>query len=131
MKRWGNMSKKDKPTLTTYKPLKRNPNRGSKRNSDLLQTSLEQGGIGRSIVVAASGEILAGNHVYEQAGASFEDLEIIEVETTGNQLVVVKRTDLPNADDPRAKALILGDNRAGDADRNWDVDVIQELLASD
>lgn len=101
--------------ITDYQQLPRNPNKGSKRGNDLLETSLEQGGIGRSIVVSNDGTILGGNHVTAKVGELFgSDVPVVEVETDGQTLVVVKRTDIPNAEDKRAQQLILGDNRAGD-----------------
>jgi hypothetical protein len=41
-------------------------------------------------------------------------VQVLEVETTGNTLVVVKRTDIASANDPKGKHLILADNRVGD-----------------
>ena len=111
--------------LTDYKPLARNPNKGSQRGDALLEKSLEQGGLGRSIVVAANGEILAGNHVTAKAGELFGDeLTIQEVETDGNTLVVVKRTDIPNSKSKKAKTLIVADNRTAD-NHEYDHEILQ------
>jgi len=115
------------PKLTDYKPLKNNPNKGSKRGNDLLETSLEQGGLGRSIVVANNGDILGGNHVTAKVGELFGlDTPVLEVPTDGNTLVVVKRTDIPSANSPKGKHLILADNRVGDF-HLYDLEALQEF----
>lgn len=46
---------------------KRNYRKHDKKNKSLIKKSLEKFGAGRSIVVDAEGEIIAGNGVYEQA----------------------------------------------------------------
>ena len=74
-------------------------------------------GAGRSIVVDRDGEIIAGHHTAEAAAAA--GLKRTVVDTTGAELVVVKRTDL-DANDPRATGMALADNRAGDLNRRWD-----------
>lgn len=117
------------PKLTDYTPLKKNPNKGSKRGNDLLETSLEQGGIGRSILVAKNGDILGGNHVTEKVGEMFgADIPVIEVETDGKSLVVVKRSDIESAETPKGQHLILADNRVGDF-HEYDYDILQEYEA--
>lgn len=95
-------------------PLKKNPNRGSKRANDLLQTSFEQAGAGRSILIANDGTILAGNHAYEVFGQTMENPEIVVHESDGTKLHVIKRTDIPNSSDPKAQHLIIADNKTSD-----------------
>lgn len=114
--------------LSELKPLQNNPNKGSERGDYLLEQSLDQGGIGRSIVIADNDEILGGNHVFEKVGAQDVDRDVIVIETDGNQLVAVKRKDLPDSSDPRAQALIIGDNRASDF-HEYDTDVLKALAA--
>jgi hypothetical protein len=50
-------------------------------------------GAGRSVLADKNGVLIAGNKTFEAAAQIGID-EIIEVEASGNQLVVVKRTDL-------------------------------------
>lgn len=102
-----------------------NANKGTERGAKMLASSLREYGAGRSILVDKSGRIIAGNKTAEQAQA--EGLqEVIVVETTGDQLVAVKRTDL-DLDDPKARALALADNRVGEVSLEWDADVLAEL----
>ena len=49
------------------------------------------------------------------------------IDTTGKELVVVRRNDSDLADDPRAKALAVADNRVGELDLDWDVEVLRQL----
>jgi len=47
------------------------------------------------------------------------------VETDGTELVAVKRMDIPDANDPKAKTLIIADNRASEVGLTWDADVLK------
>lgn len=124
------MTNVKKIRLSDLIQLKKNPNLGSERGNALLRTSFEKGGVGRSILFANNGEILAGNHAAEVYGQLFDEQEVLVVETDGKQLVAVKRTDIPDSDDERAKALIIGDNRTSDF-HEYDANVIADLLESD
>ena len=46
---------------------KRNYRKHGERNKNLIEKSLKECGAGRSIVVDADGEIIAGNGIYEAA----------------------------------------------------------------
>lgn len=71
----------------------RNINKGSEFGQSLLEKSMRETGLGRSILTDKNNVIIAGNQTAQKASElGFE--EIIEVETNGKQLVVVKRTDL-------------------------------------
>lgn len=124
------MTNVKKIRLSDLIQLKKNPNLGSERGNALLETSFEKGGAGRSILIANNGEILAGNHATEVYGQLFDEQDVLVVETDGKQLVAVKRTDIPDSDDERAKALIIGDNRTSDF-HEYDGDVIADMLESD
>lgn len=114
--------------LSDIRQLKRNPNKGSLRGQYMLEKSFEDGGAGRSILLAADGSILAGNHASEVYGQVSGNEEVLVIETDGKTLVAVKRTDIPDEDDPRAKLLIIADNRSSDV-HEYDADVVAELLA--
>ena len=112
--------------ITDYKPLKRNPNKGTQRGSGILEQSVRELGAGRSILVDKNGIILAGNHAQEAfVNAGMED--VIEVETDGNQIVVVKRTDL-DADSTAGKKMAIMDNRTSEQGLAWDAVVLEDLL---
>lgn len=113
--------------LTDYTPDPENPNAHTERGMSLIAKSLETVGLGRSIVTDKHGNILAGNGVTEVAvEKGFEDA--IEVETDGNTLVVVKRTDLDLTDDPehRARLYTYLDNQSAKASIQF---VAEKLIA--
>lgn len=90
----------------------RNYRKHSDENKQLINKSLSECGAGRSILIDANDEIIAGNGVYEQAQALNIPVKVIE--TDGSELVVVKRTDLAT-DDERRKRLAVMDNSASDS----------------
>ena len=70
----------------------KNANVGTARGRAMLTKSLETYGAGRSIVVDKHGTILAGNKTAEAAARAGMPIKIVE--TTGEELVVVRRKDL-------------------------------------
>lgn len=100
---------------------KRNYRRHCAKNKSLIRKSLEECGAGRSIVIDNSGEIIAGNGIYEQAQKLNIPTRIIE--TDGSELVVVKRTDL-TPEDKRRKQLAVMDNSTSDSSE-FDFDSLQ------
>lgn len=95
-----------------------NANRGTILGQALIEASIENLGLGRSIVVDRNNKIIAGNKT--QKGARAKGItNALVVETDGSQLVVVKRTDL-DMDDPKGRALALADNRTAEQNLNWD-----------
>lgn len=116
------MSKK----ITDYQPLQRNPNKGNQRGVGILDQSVRELGAGRSILVDKNGIIIAGNHAQEAfVNAGIEN--VIEVETDGTQIVVVKRTDM-DAQSTAGQKMAIMDNRAVEVGLEWDNIVLGELL---
>jgi len=112
--------------LTDYKPLTRNPNKGTQRGTGILEQSVRELGAGRSILVDKNGVILAGNHAQEAfVNAGIDD--VIEVQTDGKKIVVVKRTDL-DADSSAGKKMAIMDNRTSEQGLAWDAVVVEDLL---
>jgi hypothetical protein len=105
--------------ISEYTPDPNNPNKGTERGDYMLDHSIEQYGLGRSVVSTDDNVIAAGNGTLEKA---FEKgiTEVIEIETTGNQLVVVKRTDWDNIEHPQAQGYRVADNRSGEVRLQWD-----------
>jgi len=93
------------------------------RNRSAVEKSLRELGAGRSIVVDRDGVIVGGNAVYEQAVKL--GIPVKEIETNGDELIVVRRVDLAT-DDPRRKALALADNQIGTL-AEWDEVTLEEL----
>ena len=88
-----------------------------------LRKSLEAFGAGRSIVIDKNDVVISGNGVYEQAEAL--GIKVREIETNGEELIVVKRTDLETAD-PRRIGLALADNQTATLAK-WDEVKLEEL----
>jgi len=118
---------KKKPKLSDFRPQTVNANKHTQRARGLLEKSVREDGYsGESMVAAADGELFIGSHRLEVSGEIFSpDVEPIIVESDGTKPIIVKRTDIPNANDPRAKRLGLGSNRIAQLSLEWDVDVLQ------
>ncbi len=113
--------------LTDYRPDPSNANQHSERGMSMLENSLSEVGLGRSIVTDKNGIILAGNATHERAvDQGFENA--IEVETDGDELVVVKRRDLDLLNDPnyRARMLSVYDNRTAELSLTWTPEVLAQ-----
>jgi hypothetical protein len=118
------MAKKE-TTAATVAELKQDENnyrKHSDENRRRIRKSINEAGLGRSVVVDADGVLIAGNGV---ASVVDEDTPIRVVETDGTELVVVKRTDLHEGDE-RRKKLAFADNATSDG-VEWDF----EAMAAD
>jgi hypothetical protein len=106
-----------------YTPDPSNANKGTERGQYMIDTSVESVGLARSIVAANDDTIPAGNKTLQAAlDAGIED--VIEVETDGNALVVVKRTDWPTVDSEAARKYAYLDNRASEVGLAWDAEQV-------
>jgi|SRR6185437_1722100 len=119
----------DTPKVTVIpigdiKPDQKNTNKGNKRGRTMLEKSIRELGAGRSIVVDQNQVALGGNKTLD-AAKSQGYKKVIVVETQGDELVAVKRTDL-NANDKRAKRLAIADNRTNEVDLTWDVESLKD-----
>ncbi len=106
-------------------PDPHNANRGTARGRRLLEASLRDYGAGRSVLADCAGRLIAGNKTAEIARRL--GLPIRVIETDGQALIMVRRTDLDLATDPRARALAVADNRIGELDLDWDPALLQQL----
>lgn len=119
-------------TLADLSPDPANANAGTERGTGMLEDSLQAYGAGRSLLVDRHGVIIAGNKTGQKAGEiGLED--VIVVHTNGSQLVVVQRDDLDMADpdDTRARLLAVADNAIGEANLEWDADVLRRMAEED
>ena len=117
---------KPKITETNISSLTPDPNNARKRtplSASVIRKSIEQFGMTRSIVTDENGVILAGNGAFEEAGQLGIERVII-VETTGNEIVAVKRTNL-TAEQKTQYA--IADNTASDFS-TWDFDLLNDLV---
>jgi hypothetical protein len=116
------------PKIGDYKQDPDNANLGTERGARLLLDSLKTNGAGRSILVDKNGYIIAGNKTAAEAAAAGMR-EVIEVVTDGSKLVAVQRLDLDMMADPQATRLAIADNRIGELDLAWAMDVLQDIQA--
>ena len=106
---------------------KRNYRKHNDENKRLIKKSLEECGTGRSIVIDNDNEIIAGNGVYEVANEL--GIPVRVVETDGNEIIAVKRTDINRTDEKRDKLAIL-DNKTSDLSE-FDYDLLKEDFEKD
>jgi len=110
-------------SIRDIQPQRINANRHTERGLDLLDRSIEEDGWIGAITVAADGETFDGSARVERGVAQgFEDA--IVVESDGTKPVIVKRTDIPTADDPKAIRLGINANRVGELNLDWDGNVL-------
>ena len=100
----------------------RNARKRTIRSSAMIQSSLQEVGASRSIVIDEHNRILAGNGTIEAAGQIGIEKMII-VDADGETIVAVRRSGL--TEDQKIK-LALFDNRASDLSE-WDADILAEL----
>jgi hypothetical protein len=111
--------------LKDLKQDKRNANKGKKAGNDKLSASVEKLGLGRGIVVDKDNFIIAGNHVQAEALKQGYTKAVI-VETTGDTLVITKRTDV-EIDSQIGRSLAIADNVTALESIDFDFDVLDEL----
>lgn len=102
----------------------KNANRGTRRGQKAVQDSLARYGAGRSILIDRNGVIIAGNQTVKNANA-LGNTDVLVVQTTGDQLVAVQRTDL-DANDPKARELAIADNRASELGLEWNPEMLAD-----
>lgn len=102
-------------------------NRGTRFGDGLIRHSIQELGCGRSILVDKDGIVLCGNDVYRIAKELGK--KIIVVETDGDVLVVVKRTDL-SAKEKNGMEMSLVDNLSQEKNLEWDTDNVIDATNS-
>lgn len=95
-----------------------NFNKHTEFGMSLLEKSLQEFGAGRSILIDKNNNIIAGNGIVEAAGQiGLEDVEIVE--TTGEKIIAVKRTDI-DLNTEKGRKMAFADNQTGAVDLSWD-----------
>ncbi|MDR1348272.1 MAG: hypothetical protein LBJ63_07625, partial [Prevotellaceae bacterium] len=110
--------------------IKLDPNnyrKHSEQNLSFINKSIVLGGTLRSIATDNDNVIIAGNGVYQEAQKLGIPCRVIE--TKGDELIVVKRTDLSTNDEKR-KLLAMADNRTSDTSE-FDFDLLSEDFSLD
>ena len=111
--------------IDTLIPDNLNANKGTEFGQHLVEESLRKFGAGRSILLDKNNRIIAGNKTIENAGAIGLE-NIIIIETTGQQIVAVKRTDI-DLDSEQGRELALADNASAKANISWDAENIAKI----
>jgi len=104
----------------------KNVNKHTKHGMQLLKKSIKNNGLGRSILVDKNNRIIAGNGVAE-VGKLLGKNKIKIIETQGEELIVVKRTDI-DLDSDTGRNLAVADNAVSSVNFNPDEKVIEELI---
>lgn len=112
--------------LSELIPDDKNMNRHTPYGMSLIEKSIRENGLGRSILVDKDNRIIGGNGVVETAAAVGMENTIV-VETTGDKLVVVKRTDV-SLDSKQGRSMAMADNATAAADLDWDAEAVQEVV---
>lgn len=102
-----------------------NANKHSEYGMQLLEKSISELGLGRSILTDRNLRIIAGNAVVETAGhLGLHD--VIIVPSDGKKLIVVKREDI-DLNTKQGRDLALSDNSTAKANLVWDEDAIAAI----
>ena len=100
----------------------KNFNKHTEYGMSLLEKSLRELGAGRSILLDKDNNIIAGNGIVEAAGSvGLENVKIIE--TTGDEIIAVKRTDM-TLDSKEGREMALADNATANANLEWNDGVV-------
>ena len=98
---------------------KRNFNKGNEQGQELMERSFKEMGAGRSILIDRNGHIIAGNKSQKAAiAAGIKKVRVIE--TTGDELVAVKRTDV-DIDSAEGRKMAYLDNLTTQVNLTWDL----------
>ena len=118
---------KDKAKLSDFRTQERNLNRHKPRGMGMLDNIIAKDGWQSAITVANDNQVFAGSARLEVAQERFGDeSEPIVFDIDGTRPVILRRVDIPTADDPRAIRLGIADNRISEV--NYDPDI--ELLSA-
>lgn len=112
--------------LSELIPDNKNFNRHTEFGMQCLEKSIRANKFGRSVLVDKDNRIIAGNGVVETA-AAIGETRIKIVETTGDELVVVKRKDL-SLDSKAGREMALADNSVAAVDLDLNEDEIQKAV---
>jgi len=114
--------------LSDFLPQQINAHNHTERGLWMLDNAIAEDGWIGGITVSADNEVFDGSARLETAYTRFgEDVEPIVVDIDGTRPVIMRRIDIPTADDPKAKKLSIAANRIASVDLNWDTDVLADF----
>jgi site-specific DNA-methyltransferase (adenine-specific) len=104
-----------------------NFNKGNEQGQQLMERSFKELGAGRSILLDRNGNIIAGNKSQKAAiAAGIKKVRVIE--TTGDELVAVKRTDV-DIDSAEGRKMAYLDNLTTQVNLTWDQTELEAVQA--
>jgi len=104
-----------------------NFNKGNEQGQQLMERSFKELGAGRSILLDKNGNIIAGNKSQQAAiAAGINKVRVIE--TTGDELVAVKRIDV-DIDSAEGRKMAYLDNLTTQVNLTWDETELQAVQA--
>lgn len=104
-----------------------NFNKGTEQGGQLMEQSFKELGAGRSILVDKNGNIIAGNKSQKAAmAAGIKRVRVIE--TTGDELIAVKRTDV-DIDSEGCRRMAYLDNLTNQVNLVWDKEELDAVQA--
>ena len=107
----------------------KNFNNHTEYGMSLLEKSLRENGAGRSILLDKDNNIIAGNGIVEVAGQiGLNKVKIVE--TTGDEIVAVKRTDI-KLDSKKGRKMARDDNATAYADLDWNEENLLDEFTED
>lgn len=109
-------------------PQEHNANRHTPRGMGLLEASIGRDGWIGAITVARNGEAFDGSARVEVIGSNgmIEDATIIDID--GSSPIILRRVDIPTAEDPRAIRLGVGANRIALLNIDLDPALLLEVI---
>ena len=104
-----------------------NFNRGTYYGAEMIQTSFDEFGAGRSILVDKDNNIIAGNKSTRAAkNSGIRNARVVD--SDGSRLVVVKRTDI-SLDSRKGREMALADNTTSLFNLSWDKGMMDRAQA--
>lgn len=104
-----------------------NFNRGTYYGTEMIQTSFDEFGAGRSILVDKDNNIIAGNKSTRAAkNSGIRNARVVD--SDGSRLVVVKRTDI-SLDSRKGREMALADNTTSLFNLSWDKGMMDRAQA--
>ena len=102
-----------------------NINIGTDEGKAMLDKSIEEFGLGRSILIDKDNRVIAGNKTLEEA-IKLGKCKVRVIETEGDVLVAVKRTDV-DLDSRKGREMALADNVVAKTNIKFDNDALTKL----
>lgn len=116
------MSKKKIAKLKDFTPDDLNSNKHTELGGSLMETSIQECGIGDSMTADKNGLMISGNQRLEtMMSLGLDKLDPIIIESDGTRPVIHVRTDLDLKTDKRARLLSVFQNRVGELNLDWDI----------